>query len=146
MRDHGLNRLKPGANRGVHLFAAPLLWTGVGSMLMVRGWGWVGPGRHWYVLLALVLGTIKSLAILDRSARRGIERMVHLRDGTCLGAVYSWKTWLLVALMIGSGILLRTFYTPGVAIGVLYLAVGWGLLFSSRLGWLRWFRWIGGKR
>jgi len=115
-------------------------------MLMMRGWGWVGPGRdRWYLLAALAVGTIKSLLILDKTARKTIERIVGMQDGTCLGAIYSWKTWLLVILMIGSGILLRTFFTPGIVIGLLYAAVGWALLFSSRLGWLAWLDWLGHK-
>jgi hypothetical protein len=142
LREKGLSRLKPGVNRRVHLFAAPLLWTVVGTFLLVRGWDWIGPGRdRWFVLLAFALGTLKSFLILDKTARRALARIVRLRDGSCLGAVYSWKTWLLVALMMGSGIVLRRYFTPGVVIGTLYAAVGWALLLSSRLGWLEWFRW-----
>lgn len=141
-RKQGLAGLKPGVSRKAHLFAAPLLWTVVGSFLMYRGWGWIGPGKaRWLVLLALALGTLKSLLVLDRTARRGVERIARLRDGTCLGAVYSWKTWLLVVLMMGSGMALRHFYTPGPVIGTLYLAVGWALLLSSRFGWREWSRW-----
>ena len=142
LRKQGLSRLKPGVNRRVHLFAAPLLWTVVGASLLVRGWVWIGPGQtRWFVLLALALGTVKSLLILDKTARRVLARIIRLRDGTCLGAVYSWKTWLLVVLMMGSGIALRRYSAPGVVIGTLYAAVGWALLLSSRLGWLEWFRW-----
>ncbi len=137
-------KFKPGVNRSVHLFAAPLLWSGIGVLLMVRGTGWIGPGRPRLLLLAAVgLGTLKSFLVLDRTARRNVERIVRLRDGTCLGAVYSWKTWLLVLLMMGSGIAMRTLTEPGKVIGTLYVAIGWALLFSSRFGWLEWFRWRG---
>lgn len=142
LRKQGLSGLKPGVNRRVHLFAAPLLWTVVGASLLIRGWDFIGPGRdRWFVLLALALGTAKSLLILDKTARRALARIVSLRDGTCLGAVYSWKTWLLVVLMMGSGIVLRRYFEPGAVIGTLYAAVGWALLLSSRLGWREWFRW-----
>jgi hypothetical protein len=142
VRKQDLSRLKPGVKRRVHLFAAPLLWTVVGTFLLVRGWDWIGPGKNrWFVLLAFVLGSVKSFLVLDKTARRSLTRISSLRDGTCLGAVYSWKTWLLVVLMMGSGIVLRRYFTPGVVIGTLYAAVGWALLLSSRLGWLEWFRW-----
>ncbi|MHB1350467.1 MAG: hypothetical protein ACYCYR_11395 [Desulfobulbaceae bacterium] len=140
--DQGLSRLKPGVKRRVHLFAAPLLWTGVGSFLLFRGWEWIGPGRaRWLFLLAIAIGTAKSLFILDRTARRVVARIVNLRDDTCLGAVYSWKTWLLVFLMMGSGMALRRYFSPGAVIGTLYAAVGWALLLSSRQGWREWYRW-----
>lgn len=142
-RKKGLSSLKPGVDRSVHLFAAPLLWTIVGCILMVRGWEWIGPAaKGWYVPAAFAAGTLKSLWILDRTARRAVSRIVNLRDGTCLGAIYSWKTWLLAGIMAASGILLRIVYNPGVILGTIYLAIGWALFFSSRFGWLEWFRWI----
>lgn len=138
-----LKSFKPAVNRKVHLLAAALLWTVVGSLLIVRGWSWIDPAKNiWFVPIALVVGTIKSLIILDRSAKRGVERITRMRDGSCLGAVYSWKTWLLVGLMATSGVLLRTFFEPGKYIGTIYVAVGWALLLSSRYGWQEWLRWI----
>jgi len=135
--------LKPGVSRSVHLFAAPFLWTSIGLMLMVRGFGWIGPGpARWLVLLALVLGTLKSLFVLDRAARKCLQRIKDMDDNTCIGAVYSWKTWLLVALMMAFGITMRTLTEPGMVIGTLYVAIGWALLFSSRHGWLQWLQWI----
>jgi len=132
---------KPGVSRAVHLFAAPFLWTAIGAFLLVRGWGWLEPGRGRFLLLAAgMLGTLKSLFILDRVARRSLERIVRFKDGTCLGAVYSWKTWLLVLLMMIAGLAVRTLTQPGPVIGTLYCAVGWSLCLSSRLGWQEWFK------
>lgn len=144
MQKQSLKSLKPGVNRKVHLFAAALLWTIVGMFLILRGLGWIDPIENgWFVVAALAIGTLKSVCILDRSARRSIQRIVKLRDGTCLGAVYSWKTWILVAMMMISGILLRTVIEPGKYIGTLYCAIGWALLLSSRSAWLEWYQWIG---
>jgi len=131
---------KPGVSRSVHLFAAPFLWTVIGGVLMARGFGWLAPG--WGRLLFLVaglLGTLKSLFILDKVARRSLDRIVHFRDNTCLGAVYSWKTWVLVLLMMTAGLVLRSLTQPGPCIGILYGAVGWSLCLSSRLGWREWY-------
>lgn len=135
----GLRWVKPGVPRSVHLFVAPLLWTLIGCLLMVRGWFWLGKGQgRWWLLVAIALGSLKSLFILDRVARKSIQRIVRFQDGTCLGAIYSWQSWLLVALMMGAGFLLRRFGHPGQGVGILYCAVGWSLCFSSRLGWRQW--------
>ncbi len=140
---HNLRRLKPGVNRAVHLFAAPLLWTVVGSMLVIRGAGWIDTGYAWgCFILALIVGTAKSVFILDKTARRGVDRIVDLQDGTCLGAVYSWKSWILVVLMMTSGILFRVFFVPGSILGTVYVAIGWALILSSRHGWFAWLKWI----
>lgn len=104
---------------------------------MFRGWRWLDvPSHPFFLLAALALGSMKSLLLLDRITRRTINRIRYFADNTCLGAVYSWKSWLLVLLMIVTGMLARHFCTPGPVLGTLYLAIGWSLLFSSRLGWL----------
>jgi hypothetical protein len=91
-------------------------------------------------LAASLLGTLKSLFILDKVARRSLDRIIHFHD-TCLGAVYSWKTWLLVLLMMAAGIAVRGLTQPGPCIGAFYSAIGWSLCLSSRFGWRAWRRW-----
>lgn len=140
--EQGLKSLKPGVKRGVHLLVAALLWTLAGGMLFARGVIWIDPYENgWLLPLALVLGTFKSVMFLDKSARRSIERIVNMRDGRCLGAVYSWKMWLLILLMMTSGIMLRLYFSPGRYVGLLYAAVGWALLISSRSAWRQWLQW-----
>lgn len=132
---------KPGVPRSVHLFTAPFLWTTIGAALVYRGWGWLQPGKGlWLLMVAGLLGTGKSLLVLDKVARRSLDRIIRFQDGTCLGAVFSWQSWLLVLLMMLTGLLLRTLTQPGPCIGTLYCAIGWSLCLSSRLGWLEWFR------
>jgi len=142
-QQHKKIHLKPGVSRTVHLFAAPFLWTSIGLLLMVRGFGWIGPGpARWLVLAAIALGTVKSLFVLDKAARKSLQRIKNMDDNTCIGAVYSWKTWLLVILMMGFGITMRSLTQPGMVIGTLYVAIGWALFLSSRHGWLQWLEWI----
>jgi hypothetical protein len=136
-------QLKPGVGRAAHLFVAPFLWTTVGIVLMERGLGWIG--LHFslrLVLIALLIGTTKSLTVLDRTAKKGIRRIMGFGDNTCIGAVYPWKTWLLVVLMMCFGIALRKLTHPGVFIGAIYFAIGWALLLSSRHGWAQWLQQI----
>ncbi len=110
-------------------------------MLLVRGYSWIAPGHKWVLLLvALLIGTVKSLLVLDKSVKKSIARIAAFQDGTCLGAVYSWKTWLLVLCMVLFGVSLRMFFHPGTIIGMLYCAIGWALWLSSRYGWLVWIQ------
>lgn len=110
---------------------------------MVRGFNWIGAGMpRWLVLLGLLLGTVKSLLVLDKTAKKSLQRIMELDDNTCIGAVYSWKTWLLVALMMTFGITMRRLTDPGMVIGTLYMAIGWALFLSSRHGWIQWLQWI----
>ena len=110
-------------------------------MLMIRGLGWIGLSLTCRLLfIAVLVGTIKSLMVLDRSAKKNLSRIMMFDKKSCIGAVYPWKTWLLVILMMASGIALRSMTEPGLFLGTVYFAVGWGLLLSSRHGWEHWVR------
>lgn len=141
-----LIKYKPGVDRTTHIFLAAAIWPLVGLMLCYRGLsGLIGTGYEWFILISVVLGICKSVFILDKTARKGIDRILKFGDNTCIGAVYSIKTWLMVLFMISAGILLRSTSIPPHYLGLLYVAIGWGLLFSSRHAWRTWFKLIGDK-
>ncbi len=132
----GLKRFTPGVDKRVHLLLSAVLWTTVGLWLVARGGQWLyAAGEFWLVVPALLLGSGKSLLILDRTAQRGIERILRFSGATCLGAVYSYKTWLLVMAMMTAGFVLRQSALPKSLLGTLYVAIGWALVLSSRLAW-----------
>lgn len=139
MIKRALTKLKPGAPRRIHLLLAATLWCLIGTFLMLRGVSWLTiTGKLWIALPALMAGTLKSLFVLDNSAKKGVYRILEMVDGSCLGAVYSIKTWLLVLVMMGSGMLLRHSALPRELLGGLYVTIGWALLFSSRHAWQAW--------
>ena len=87
---------------------------------------------------AVAAGSAKSLLVLDRTANRNVQRILAFEKPTCIGGVYSWKTWILVLCMIVGGRLLRQSSLPASLVGALYVAVGWALLLSSRIAWQEW--------
>lgn len=134
-----LNRLKPAVRRRTHLLSAAFLWTGIGCILMVRGVFWLAEsGGVYYGIPAAGLGCLKSLLVLDKSAQKSIDRILRLSDGSCLGAVYSVKTWCVVMIMMILGYAIRHSTLPLYCAGVLYVLIGSALIFSSRLGWRAW--------
>ena len=133
--------LKPGVKKRTHLLLAAILWTAVGILLLIKGaYRVTGVNNYGTVIVvtALIAGTMKSYYVLDRSARKSISRILNFDDGTCLGAVYSLKTWSLVVAMMGTGIILRNSSLPLELLCFIYFTIGWGLLFSSRLAWRAW--------
>ncbi len=137
-----IRKFKPGVARKVHVFSAALLWTIIGGLLLYRGAGYLIQAKAvWLVPVGILAGTIKSYWILDRAACRGLKRIRAFSDNTCIGAVYSWKTWVIVLVMMTSGVVLRKSSLPFSTIGTLCIAIGWALVFSSRHGWREWRNW-----
>lgn len=139
----GLSRFKPGVKTHTHLFLSAVLWTTIGILLLAKGLFRLSQLADWQefiVVSAILAGSLKAYFILDKSARRGIDRILTFKDGTCLGAVYSFKTWILVLCMMGMGVILRNSSLPMNILCFLYLTIGWALLLSSRLAWMAWLK------
>ena len=132
---------KPAAAVSTHLMLAWLMWASVGAALVFFGARWslqVGPVlAPWLMAGAIAVGLAKSRLVLDRAARRIVDRIRARGDGRCLGGFLSLRTWGLVVLMMASGRLLRSSLARGI-IGPLYLAIGTALCLSSRLSWHAW--------
>jgi len=134
-----MNSLNPAATIKTHLLVAGILWTAIGVFLVGRGLLMARHSHVYIVLLAgVAVGTAKALLVLDKAARKNIQRILAFEESTCIGGVYSWKTWILVLFMIVGGRLLRQSSLPSSLVGALYVAVGWALLLSSRLAWQEW--------
>ena len=138
-----LSRFKPGGKRRTHLLLTAVMWSVIGILLLTKAsYRIVQVPEHQIIIIiaALIFGTLKSIFILDRSARKSIVRILEFKDGTCLGAVYSFKTWLLVVSMMGIGLVLRNSSLSLSLLCFVYFTIGWALLFSSRLAWMVWIR------
>lgn len=130
---------KPAMNRRGHLLMAALTWTVVGIVLSIVGVRWIlqsDQGLRWLLLsVAILLGLGKGIFVLRRSARRIVDRIIQRGDGRCIGGFLSWKTWLLVLVMMVSGRLLRGSDLPLWFIGTLYAGIGLALASSSVTAW-----------
>ena len=84
--------------------------------------------------LAIVIGLAKGKMVLDKSAKRNVERLEELSsEPQAWVPVYALRTRIVIAAMMGIGILLTVLSLPDAFRGVVLVAVATGLLFSSRL-------------
>lgn len=134
-----MTSIETGASKQTHYLVGAFFWTLIGLFLLGRGVDWLFPEYIRLLLLpALAVGTVKSFLILDRTARKNIDRIDGFKKKICMGGVYSVKTWLLVIVMIFAGHFLRRSMLPLEIVGFIYTAIGWALFFSSRLIWRQW--------
>jgi hypothetical protein len=137
-------------SRGIQRLLAASLWTAVGIMLSTFGVVWMFLGFGWWALLLAVpmiaLGFAKGRFILDKMAKRAVARIVERGPDAPWWGFYPLRTWILIAVMMGTGILLRTAipalafggHAPAIyfaCVGLLYLAVGVALIHASRTWW-----------
>lgn len=134
-------RPTPRAGVRAQLFGAAVVWGVGASILIVRGFGYVYD-RYWHawaLAAALAIAVLKSRYLLDRAARKAVAR-IRERGRACFFGFFSWRTWLLVGVMMGGGIAIRNaIVAPGVIgagiLGAIYLGIGAALAIADRIFW-----------
>lgn len=137
-----LQRWKPGVSKTVLLLTAGVVWVGVGVMLNRWAYVWLqdspGPALGWRVAIAFgaALGVHHwgFLRIVDRN----LGRILPMQGRHCFFAFIPWKSYLLTALMIVIGVVLRYSQIPKQHLALLYMAIGTALILSS----LRYLRYL----
>jgi hypothetical protein len=136
-----------GLTQQQHLWIAATLWTIVGAGLLTMGgvfWfhfpylGDLDPQHLAIGGLALSVGLLKGKFVLDKTARRVIDRTVTLQETNPFKSIFQMfggKTIALIASMMGIGVVLRAAGVSFEIRGLIYLAVGAGLLWSCRQYW-----------
>jgi len=114
-----------------------MVWLLAGIILFIRAIqmmdAWTPIGMA-IILLGLAIGALKSHFVLSKVARRNIDRVKAMspgKDKICLFAFQPPMSYLLIAIMMGAGITLRTFYPHSIYIVSLYFAIGAALLYSG---------------
>lgn len=137
----GLSRFIPRASTRVQLISAAMMWAIGAAILIARGATYI-QDRYWHawaLAAALVLGVLKARYLLDRVARKAITR-IRVRGRASYFGFFSWRSWLLIAVMMGGGMILRRLVVaPGVVgagiMGALYIGIGTALLIADRIFW-----------
>ena len=138
---HDSSRLVPRTSRKTRLVFSALLWTAIGTGLVVAGARWLLSARSAAAdaafALAIVLGWIKGRFVLGPRAEANAIRILEAGEGRCVGGVFSWGSWGIAVLMMAGGIALRHSPLPRPWLGVLYAAIGTALIVASLRSWAR---------
>jgi len=123
-------RIKPSVRKHNLLFIAGLVWMAAAGILLGRGLSYLWEVKHFFWLhLAggMVLGVFFYFLLFARISKKHIKRIRGLGiPYPCAFSFFNLRSYLLMAIMITSGILLRKFdiinkewlYTFYVAMGV----------------------------
>ncbi len=128
-------KIKPAVNKRVLLFLAGFMWFGVGTMLLFLSFSWLkafqvhgsflvgGIG----VAVALVVHHFGFLKIVDKN----LSRILPMEGTKCIFSFITWKSYIIVAVMVTLGALLRHSPIPKPYLSMLYIGIGLALILSS---------------
>ncbi len=127
--------IKPAVNKEVLLFLAGFMWFGVGTMLLLLSFLWLNAfqvsGSFMFggigVAVALVVHHFGFLKIVDKN----LGRILPMEGTKCVFSFITWKSYIIVAVMIAMGTLLRHSPIPKSYLSMLYIGIGLALILSS---------------
>ena len=140
MVETGRRNFKPGVKKRFLYIISGLMWVVVGIILMNFAHTWLmefDGNRRWLFslsgfVLALIIHHFGFLRVVDKN----LGRIKPMDEKPCLFAFMSWKSYLLILVMMTFGILLRHTGLPHQYLAIIYIGIGFGLFLSS----IRYFR------
>ena len=129
------DKYKPAVTKNVLLFLAGIVWVCVGIMLLYFAVSWLSMASGINIYVFAVTGVIIALLAHHfgflKIADKNLERTLPLEEKKCLFSFIPWKSYLIVAVMIAIGALLRHSAIPKQYLAILYTGIGLALILSS---------------
>jgi len=132
-------KFKPAASKKILLIIAGSMWICVGGMLALLAITWLSNyrGDPWFFavpgfIAALLIHHFGFAKIVDKN----LERISRLPGKPCIFSFISWKSYLVIIIMVAMGVTLRHSAIPKQYLSVIYLGIGMALFLSS----IRYFR------
>ena len=133
---------KPAVAKTVLLFFAGFVWLCVGATLLVFAYSWLSDAPKTIAFTFLGLGIVAALLVHHfgflRIVDKNIERILPMFEKKCLFSFITWKSYMIIIVMVTMGIFLRHSSIPKKYLAILYTGIGLALILSS-LRYLRVF-------
>lgn len=138
-----LHTYKPAVSRHTLLLVAGFVWTIAGGMLIARALLALYEIHHHLLLemiIGLVFGAFFYLLLFARISKKHITRIQLITiDNPCFFSFFNWRSYVMMVLMITSGITLRKLDVINREIlYTFYLVMGIPLLVSAFRFFITW--------
>lgn len=130
-----LARLKPDVPKCWMFAVCGVLWSVVGLSMCFAAMNWLRAEGFARGVGLQMAGLVVAATALQWSfggiARKNIRRLRQLSDRGCFFAFQAWKSYLIIAVMVVLGIVLRHSPIPRAALAIVYTGIGGALFLAS---------------
>ena len=137
-----LRKFTPSADKRVLVLLAGLMWCGVGVMLVRYAVTWLSPLARSRAIIFYVAGFLAAMPIHHlgflKIADKNLNRLLPITSKKCIFSFMTWRSYLIVLVMVSMGIALRHSELPKDYLSILYTGIGLAL-FLSGIRYLRFF-------
>jgi hypothetical protein len=137
-----IRKLTPSVDKRVLVLLAGLMWCGVGIMLVRFAVTWLSPMGFRSAGIFYASGFLAAMPIHHfgflKIADKNLNRLLPLTEKRCVFSFMTWKSYIIVLVMVSMGIALRHSALPKKYLSILYNGIGLAL-FLSGIRYLRFF-------
>ena len=135
-----IRKFTPSVDKRVLVLLAGLMWCGVGIMLIRFAVTWLSPLSIKTAGLYYAAGFLAAMPIHHfgflKIADKNLRRLLPLTERRCVFSFMTWRSYMIVLIMVSMGIALRHSSIPKRYLSVLYNGIGLALFLSG----IRYFR------
>ena len=135
-----ISNLNPAVDKKILVLLAGLMWCGVGVMLVNFAVSWLSPLEAGSEILFYSAGFLAAMPIHHfgflKIADKNLNRLLPLTEKKCIFSFMTWKSYIIVLVMVSMGIALRHSAIPKRYLSILYNGIGLALFLSG----IRYFR------
>ena len=135
-----IRKINLGVDKSILILMGGMMWCGVGIMLIRYAVSWLSICSLREQIYFYSAGFLAAMPIhhfgFIKIATRNINRILSIREKTSPFAFMTWKSYLIVLVMVSMGIALRHSSLPKQYLSILYNGIGLGLFLSG----IRYFR------
>src|SRR5664280_3348083 len=137
-----LRKFTPVVDKKILVLLPGIMWCGVGVMLISFSVSWLSPYPGNVEFFYFLAGFLAAMPIHHfgflRIADKNLKRLLPLTEKKCLFSFMTWKSYIIVMIMVSMGIALRHSSIPKMYLSILYNGIGLAL-FLSGIRYLRFF-------
>jgi hypothetical protein len=135
-----IKKFTPEVDKKILVLLAGVMWCGVGVMLVSFAVSWLLPCNGREQVLYYAVGFLAAMPIHHfgflKIADKNLNRLLPLTEKRCLFSFMTWKSYIIVLIMVSMGIALRHSSIPKRYLSILYNGIGLALFLSG----IRYFR------
>ena len=133
-------KFNPAVDKKILVLLAGAIWCGIGLMLLRFSLVWLSMFEIKTQFIFGAAGLIAAFPIYYfgflKLADKNLVRLLPLKEKRCIFSFMTWKSYLIVPVMVAVGVLLRHSPLPKQYLSIIYTGIGIGLFLSG----LRYFR------
>jgi hypothetical protein len=135
-----IKKFTPLVDKKILVLLAGLMWCGVGVMLIRFAVSWLATNSWKEQEVYYAIGFLAAMPIHHfgflKIADKNLNRLLPLAEKKCIFSFMTWKSYLIVLVMVSMGIALRHSSIPKRYLSILYNGIGLALFLSG----IRYFR------